>query len=173
MSEREIPGYEGLYSARSTGEILSVKTKKTLKPGKSKNGYVYVVLTKNKIQQTFTVHKLIAITFLKYPESPNMQIDHVDGNKINNNISNLEWVSCSENMKRTFKFERKQYKPMLGKTGNEHNKSKEVKQILNGNIINIYGSTLEAQRKTGINNANICYVCNGKRKTAGGFEWKR
>lgn len=151
MNNREIPGYENLYEASMCGDIYSLITKKQLKPGISKNGYLYVSLTKEKKAKTFTVHKLIALTFLENNNKNNKQIDHIDGNKTNNAVSNLEWVSCSENMKRTFNYPRKQGKSMQGKTGFNHNRSKPVKQILNNKTIEslrgvMYGRCYEQGR---------------------------
>ncbi len=106
---KEIPGFDGKYIASNYGYILRVgyfyKTsyrgksiERYIRPKKlggsklSSKGYCRINLDK----KTYFIHRLIAITFLDNPENKE-QVNHIDGNKLNNNISNLEWVSNQEN----------------------------------------------------------------------------
>lgn len=93
---KDIAGYEGLYQASNLGDIKSLfRYKITLTPSVRK-GYYIVGLYKNKKHKTFNVHRLIASAFIdnEYNKS---QINHKDGNKLNNNASNLEWCTPKEN----------------------------------------------------------------------------
>ena len=72
------------------------KTNRILKQYTEKNGYKLVSLKKNKKWKIFTVHRLVAIAFLKNPNNKPM-IDHIDENKANNNVKNLRWASDQEN----------------------------------------------------------------------------
>lgn len=106
----DVPGYEGLYEATSDGRIFGKERlvwnqrhqryvpwkRKELKMGITNNGYYYVGLCKNGKSTSKTVHRLIALTFLK-PTDLNLTVNHKDGNKLNNNINNLEMVTYSQN----------------------------------------------------------------------------
>ena len=97
---KEIEGYEGLYSVNKNGEVWSHKKYKHkgkfLKQYKTKNGYLTVGLSANRKRKTFLVHRIVAKAFIDnvncYPE-----INHIDGDKTNNHVSNLEWVTSSYN----------------------------------------------------------------------------
>jgi 3'-phosphoadenosine 5'-phosphosulfate (PAPS) 3'-phosphatase len=89
---KDIPGFEGKYQATTTGEIFSLKNKKFLSKGDDTYGYD----TCNLEGKTYKVHKLIGMTFLDNPNS-HIQIDHTNRNRKDNNVSNLRYVSSSEN----------------------------------------------------------------------------
>lgn len=95
-----IKGYEGLYSATKDGKIYShpkYRHKgKFLKQHIKKDGYVEVGLSKDRKRKTFIVHRIIAETFIDNLLNKS-EVNHKDGIKTNNNISNLEWVTSSEN----------------------------------------------------------------------------
>ena len=94
---KDIPGFEGLYACDTKGQIWSYYTNKFLSPSKSKRGYLHIVLIKDKKRYDYRVHRLIAMTFLENPENKE-QVNHIDGNKLNNYLSNLEWVTAEENI---------------------------------------------------------------------------
>ena len=109
---KDIPNYEGLYAATKDGRVFSYP-----KPCSSKKGIflkqhisitkhnrttphkqLLVGLYKNKKGKTFLVHRLIALTYIPNPENK-PDINHIDGNPLNNNVPNLEWCTKTENMK--------------------------------------------------------------------------
>lgn len=98
---RDIPGYEGIYKVSSTGRIYSAP-RTTTKGGlmrchvNNKNGYVYAQLYKNGKTRNARVHRLVASAFLG--NRPELQVNHIDGNKTNNSVSNLEYCTQSENV---------------------------------------------------------------------------
>ena len=92
---KSVPNFEDYY-ATVDGQIYSKKTKKFLKPGTTKNGYNYVVLCKKGITKNMFVHRLVWSAF-KGAIPKNLQINHKDENKQNNNLSNLELVTPKEN----------------------------------------------------------------------------
>lgn len=99
-----IEGYD-LYFVSDDGKVYSDKYRKRreLSPRKNARGYLYVNLSKNGKYKSVSIHKLVAKAFLTNYDS-NFEVNHIDGNKENNNISNLECVSHSTNMRHAFKI---------------------------------------------------------------------
>lgn len=110
----DIPGYEGLYQIRKDSKVRSVpryvyceqygKVCKIFKPGvvlsstSDDSGYLHVPLTdKDGCCKNWSVHRLVAITFLPNPDNK-CQVNHIDGDTSNNYVDNLEWATASENM---------------------------------------------------------------------------
>lgn len=94
---KDIPGWEGLYACTSKGDIYSYRTNKFLSPSKSKRGYLHVTFSKDKKRYDYRVHRLVAMTFIDNPENKE-QVNHKDGDKLNNYIQNLEWCTADENI---------------------------------------------------------------------------
>lgn len=174
---RDIPDFEGLYQASANGEIRSLYTNIILKPEISKNGYCKVTLCKDKKRKLLSIHRLVAMTYLdNYSE--NLQVNHKDGNKQNNNVSNLEMVTCKENIQHSFKNKLQVAKkgkehPLYKKYGVENKTSKKVVQYdMQGNYIKTWDSIKDVERELGINNSNISSCCNNKKNSAGGYKWQ-
>lgn len=94
---KQINGYNNYY-IYDNGDVLNISTNKILKGSIGENGYKYYRLSKDNNKTMFYAHRLVAEYFL---ENPNLLqvVNHKDGNKLNNQLSNLEWVSYSENAK--------------------------------------------------------------------------
>ena len=93
---KDIAGYEGKYAVDENGSVWSYRKNDWLSPGLNGRGYYIVNLWKNKKQKTYYVHRLVAQTYLdNYSED--LQVDHINGCRINNNISNLRMVTCQQN----------------------------------------------------------------------------
>lgn len=106
MNERRaIPDYEGLYEMDRAGNVYAVFAFRLLKPGRLNStrmhpqSYVTTVLTKDGVGKTRTIHRLLMLTFNPIENSRQMEVNHIDGNRSNNALSNLEWCTHSENMK--------------------------------------------------------------------------
>lgn len=121
-------------------------------------GYVYVCLFKNNRQKTFRVNRLVALMFIPNPENK-PEVNHKDGNKLNNCVSNLEWNTTKENIEHAYR------------TGLNKGRTKTVLQYdIQGNLIKEWNSITEATNQLKINNISAC--CAGKLKTVGGYKWK-
>lgn len=95
-----IAGYEGLYSIDREGNVFSVKKQKYLSQSSiCSGGYRQVGLYKNGACKMYCIHKLVATTFIPNPDGCTI-VDHIDGNKQNNRVDNLEWVTQKENVQR-------------------------------------------------------------------------
>lgn len=176
---KPLPKYEKLYEISNMGRVRSLdamifnkgnnqhckKKGQILKLCEAKNGYMVVNIKRT----TKYVHRLVAKAFID-SIPPKMTINHKDGNKTNNKVSNLEIVSYSDNHLHAFEILKR--KPTcLGKTNT--NVSKPVRQIdSKGNKINDYPSAREAERQTGISHKNISQCCHKERLYAKGYQWE-
>lgn len=179
---KDIKGYEGLYQISNFGRVRSLERKvkgrkyrrKFLSIQKNKNGYQKVGLYNSPNHKSISIHRLVALNFIPNPHNKKC-VNHKDGNKENNKVNNLEWVTHSENMKHAFtkglNFVTKENhsnnikrsietnrRPVLRYGGNE----KEAK----------YYSISEASRKNKVNGSDITQVCKEKKKSAGGYFWR-
>lgn len=108
---KDIPNYEGLYQISSYGRVKSFyKKERILKPSiqhfkyKSKNyKREKIELSKNSIRKSFKIHRLVAQTFIPNPDNK-PQVNHIDGNPLNNNVNNLEWCTNQENIIHSYKY---------------------------------------------------------------------
>ena len=97
-SMKRILDYEGLYSITDEGKVYSHISQKYLAPRRSKNGYVSVSLQKKGMKpRSFSIHRLVLSHFGEQVNDK-LCVNHKDGNKLNNHISNLEWCTYSENI---------------------------------------------------------------------------
>lgn len=169
---RPIPGWEGLYEASNTGLIRSVDryrshyiTKKALIRGKliaskiDRYGYYALQLHGNGKIYSRTVHRLIAQTFVLNPENKT-QINHKDGDKLNNHEGNLEWCTVLENQIH-----------LRIKLGDKRNFGVPVIQKGMGDEIIKIWPTASSTRRGGFNPVKVSAVANGKRKSHGGYKW--
>ncbi|HFU3841866.1 TPA: HNH endonuclease signature motif containing protein [Streptococcus suis] len=93
---KEIPNYNSRYSINEKGEIFNNERRTFVKPMISTSGYQYVHLVKDRKKETKYIHRLVGEAFLENPKKL-PQIDHIDGNKLNNSVTNLRWVTASQN----------------------------------------------------------------------------
>ena len=185
-SWKDITNYEGYYQISNNGKIKSIRRvilggrhgKRTVNERILKNvitqcGYLKVTLRKNNIDKTFVVHRLVAEAFIPNAENK-PQVNHIDGNKTNNILNNLEWNDRFENMKHAFKNGLVDYKHLVNiyKIGCNTTKRQISKLDLCNNILQEYPSCKNAAEQCGISLPNIIEVLKGRRKTAGGFKWK-
>lgn len=94
---KDIPGYEGKYQVSNYGNIYSLRYKRHRKLMKDRYGYSFVGLNADGKQHFFLVHRLVAEVFVQNPKLK-PEVNHIDGNKLNNHTDNLEWVDRNENM---------------------------------------------------------------------------
>ena len=100
---KEIKGFEGRYTISNYGIVRSLLTNKIMKPSITKFGYARVNLryaNSRKFKSMF-VHRLVAMNFLDNPNNYS-EVNHIDCNRLNNHITNLEWCSREQNIKHSY-----------------------------------------------------------------------
>ena len=161
---KEVKRFGGNYLVSNYGKVFSIRSNKFLKTYLGNRGYMQVFIGYKGKGYNVSVHRLVAEAFCE-GYSENLQVNHIDANRLNNHSSNLEWVTAKENIRDVVD------------RGNHNcfNKpaSKAVNQMsLEGKFIRRFESALEASRQLRINQSNISSVCNKKRKIAGKFKWE-
>lgn len=95
---KPINGYEGLYSVTADGRVWSHYTRRWLRPGVRSDGYEIVILYRDGMQSNGVVHRLVAEAWVGRPSGEKLEVNHIDGNKLHNSSSNLEWVTRKQNV---------------------------------------------------------------------------
>jgi hypothetical protein len=172
---KDVNKYEGIYCVSNLGRIASLGRYKSaknngfawiepriLKEKTTRLGYKEVSLSRNGTTKRFFVHRLVALSFIPNPLGL-PQIDHIDGVKSNNKVSNLRWCTAKGNMQNPIT------KQVVKHTHFGHTPIPVVS--LNGNtIVKKYSSATDAT-KDGFKRDSICSVCTGRRKTHKGYSW--
>lgn len=177
---KDIEGYEGLYQVSNLGRIKSFVRKKTriLTGYKNGNNDYPKIKLKNaygKIKM-FYIHRLVAFYFCEGYEK-GLVVDHIDGNKLNNISTNLEWVTYSENNKRAYDNGLKKWNPsekMLNTLKENHSKnSKKIKAFLPNGYEVIFPSGYSAGRYLGMHGEGISYCIRRNRPNRKGIKFER
>lgn len=171
---KDIVGYETRYQISNSGKVKSLpmsmgaikwKPEKIRLGSLHHTGYLIIKLRKDKIPKMYPIHRLLALAFIPNPENK-PQVNHKDGDKLNNSLDNLEWVTQRENTIHAYKIG-------LAKSGANHKQSKSVRQFRGTDLIREWGSINEAQREFGrASTGNIVRCLKGKNKSAYGFTWE-
>ena len=156
---KEYPDYE----VSNLGYVHRKGRASPLKAGSHSMGYLQVGLSHNGKHTTRSVHRLVAQAFI--PNTKNKpQTNHIDGNKQNNIVSNLEWCTPKENASHAYE------------TGLIKDFSFKIKPVVAymGEVMHIFESLNQAERETGTLTGDISLCCSNKkgRKTANGFYWR-
>ena len=182
---KDIENYEGLYQVSNEGRVKSLSNDKTrkekiLKPAADGGGYMYVNLYKNGQKKSHKVHRLVASAFID--NSDNLpEVNHIDEDKTNNNLENLEWCSHAFNInhgtrnERVAESQRGMAKPWVAEA-----LSISIDMLTkDGELIRSFKSSAEAMRWLRNNgypsasNTNIISCCKGKvYKSCYGFKWR-
>ena len=157
----KIEGFEK-YEVSNLGKIRNIKSGRIIKPQLDKDGYLTHCLYGHDKRKFLFLHRIIATAFIDNPEGKPC-VNHIDENKLNNDLSNLEWCSVRENLIHGTRTKR----------ASEKLSQKVIQLDLNDNVLNIFESMTQAEQETGVDASSISKCCNGKLKSAGGFKWRR
>lgn len=164
---KPIKGFKGLYEVSNTGKIKSFQRGKTkiLRQNISQRGYHHVILSKNKVNKDLRVHRLVASAFIPNPLNK-PEVNHIDGNKDNNNVDNLEWATCKENIDHAIK---------MGLC-DERIKNRRCPVMvfdMNNNFIGKFQSQMMAAKCLGINHKNISRALCERDNVTCGYRFER
>lgn len=164
---RAVEGTDGMIEISDLGRIRSnLRDGRILKPTEDKKGYLRIKITLNRVHHSYKVHRMVAEAFIPNPEGK-AQVNHKDGNKKNNAVSNLEWVSNAENMRHAYENGLNRYHP------EENNRRKTPVVAVNaktGEKLR-FESVSDAERY--FNSRHISDVLKGKRDKAAGHFFYR
>lgn len=157
------------YSVSDAGVVKNSETGRVLKPQIEKNGYLRVLLYPEKKHRS--VHRMVALTFI--PNANNKpHINHIDGNKQNNAVSNLEWCTQQENCRHAIDVLGRHTSIETMRKNAERNREFHKKKVLCVETQKVYESIATAERELGLCHSSINNAVRGRSKTAGGFHWR-
>lgn len=179
---KDVRGFEGEYKISNKGRLkhYSKRFGWNVLKNTNKNGWYFNVTLRHgkSFARSVKIHRLVAEAFIPNPNNLKC-VNHIDMNKQNNCVDNLEWCSHKENTKKAI-----EQKPDIILNMVNYNKFVRPRHIcqysINGNFICEYRSAQEASNKTGVCVRNILQVANNTpynskgsiRKQAGGFVWR-
>ncbi|WCF57249.1 HNH endonuclease [Bacteroides phage PhiCrAssBcn23] len=149
------------YSISSLGRVRNNNTNRILKAVSNTSGYLQVRLYKEGQYKSFIVHQLVATHFLPVP-SGDLELNHIDEDKLNNRWDNLEWIPHKDNCNhgtRNIRMANKLSKPVIQYT-------------LDGIKVREFNSATEVERLFGYKQSLISSCCLNNKKTAYGFRWQ-
>lgn len=184
---KEIDGTNGVYEISNTGKVRSNNylghgSQKEIALQTDQKGYLRTRIYVGNIRKSIKVHREVAKAFIPNPECK-PEVNHKDGNKKNNCVDNLEWVTASENEYHAYanglKEKAREHCKQMGKKFSREILSKYVEQrktqviaIAEDGSVMEFESQREAAQQLGIQQPNIHKCLTGERKTAGGYKWE-
>ena len=155
-----VDGQETNYSVSDTGEVRN-DVRGNLLTLQEQNGYLHVTFSVNKKSKRCRVHRLVAQAFLENPENK-PYVNHKDGDRRNNNLDNLEWVTAAENTQHAVK------EGLFGKG----RKKPVIQYSMDGERMMTFPSITEAAKQTGSSAAKITLCCQRKRHSTNDYQWR-
>lgn len=180
---KDIPGYEGVYMVSNLGTVKSVaridlagrKLKERILSQSLSKDYYVVGLHYNHVNKQMKVHRIVAMAFIPNPNNL-PQINHKDENKLNNDVNNLEWCDARYNNNYGTRIERYSVTRSRNSKGiiphPEMQKQVAMVDVSTDKTLNTFCSLSEAARQCRLRESKISLVCNGKRRTTGGYKWR-
>lgn len=160
---KDIPGYENRYQVSNLGRIKACWSRAAIIRKQSiVKGYKCVILFTAGRAKNLRVHRLVAQAFIPNPDNK-PEVNHIDGDKLNNLASNLEWSTRSENMKHAY-----DNKLIMGKMGRENNQSRRV---INTNTGEIYDTVSRAADSAGVSRYAMYRIVKGLNQSITHFQY--
>ena len=162
---KDIKGYEGMYQISNEGRVRSFRKSSSgiLMKTRLVKGYVKVTFKVDGVPHDYYIHRLVMENFCPIENMNEMEVNHKDENKENNNITNLEWCTHYENL---------MYGTRGQRSGEKMKNSSRCKPVRCIETNEIYKSIREAERITGFPSTNICQCCKHPNRTLNGQHWE-
>jgi hypothetical protein len=178
---KDIVNHEGYYQVSNLGRVKSLERKiyifnktnfklkeKILLSHTISKGYSRISLLKDKINKKYLVHRLVAQAFIENTNSNLNQVNHIDGNKKNNEVNNLEWCNNSQNVKHSYSIGLQ--KPKYRSDNQSSKKVAKYDEV--GNLIKIYDCMTDAAIENNSHISNISSCCYGRRSKVKGYIYR-
>ncbi|AHZ10467.1 I-BasI [Bacillus phage Hoody T] len=168
---KDVTGFEDYYEVSNKGRVASKRTGVIMAQYKINSGYLCIKFTVNKKRTSHLVHRLVAREFCE-GYSPELDVNHKDTDRMNNNYDNLEWLTRADNLKdvrERGKLNTHTAREALAKVSK---KAVDVYTKDGSEYITTYPSATEAAKALGVQGAKISTVCHGKRQHTGGYHFK-
>lgn len=160
------------YEVSNKGRVRNKETKNVLRPYLSNSGYYMINLVNDKYRKNNTIHRLVAKTFIENKQNKEI-VNHIDHDKLNNQVDNLEWVTQKENCKHSIGAGR----------ANTHTARESLSKVskkpvyqkdMEGNVIKLWDSPTQAEKESDkyYRAASIGRVANGQRNSYKGYKWE-
>ena len=161
------------YSVSSLGRVRNDSTNKIKALRVDKHGYVRVDIYENGKPIRERMHRLVANTFIPNPDNK-PQVNHKNGNKMDNAVSNLEWATAKENMEHASKYDLVSHAPSYGMRGKKNpNGGAKGKRIRVVETQKEYKSIIDCAKDINGRDRGICDVLSGKQKSHRGYTFER
>ena len=166
----DIKNYEGLYQVSNWGRVKSLYDgrhkkfrEKILRPCKNSYGYLRVCFRQNCKSKWYSVHRLVLMTFNPIDGMENLEVNHINEFKDDNRLENLEW--CNSSYNNTYNDKHK-------KVGEKESIPIVQIDLATNKVVNVWKSSMAAEREGGFHRGAINECCRGKRKTHKGYKWQ-
>ena len=160
MKIKDIPGYEGLYQISEDGTIINRLSGNVLRGNINSHGYIAVSLYKNGMRKTHKLHRLLAIAFIPNPNDYEC-VNHIDGNKLNNSLRNLEWCTKGQNNRHARE-----------KLSLNFSEKPIVQLTLDGKVVAVWVNANAAATFLRGNAVCISNCCRGTAQSAYDYKWE-
>lgn len=183
-----VPGFDGRYEVDEAGRVFSVDrivvSTHPTQPRKSvkgrlltqrtdHRGYLYVTLSIDGKSGSYRVHRIVMLALSPSSQSADLDVNHIDGDKTNNSIGNLEWATRAENIKHSFQHLGRR-SSTLGKFGaSHHNSIPIVGQCKKSMGVKVQFASMADAERSGFLASKISQCLSGKRRSHKGFLWSR
>lgn len=179
---KDVVGYEGTYQVSNMGRVRSIdriapcrkkgyttitKKGRILNLSTNRLGYkeAHLYNYQEQKERIISVHRLVAFAFIPNTDREHLrEINHIDENKANNRVNNLEWCDRAYNTRYG--------SSRIRATTNNPNIRRVAQYSKSGELIAKYETIADASRATGLDNSSISKACRGKLKTNGGYIWR-
>lgn len=172
---KPVNGYEWYYEVSNLGRIRSLDRITVFKDGRTRkfygkileantvnnSGYATISLHENGKSKTILIHRIVAEAFIDNPLECK-EINHIDQDKLNNSVDNLEWCTHKENVNHGDEIER----------GAKKQRKIFVQKDMSGNVVKVWSGFKKMQRETGFQRKSVYDCCIGKRDSYKGFRWE-